>query len=115
MEWASGGFGKESMRIHSLVRNTAYPSLGRPGHLRDFTSPVITDIPLHCATKPVVAGFSPRALSSKRTLLSSRRTVVYLHPTNASRHQRKSLFSYPVRFGLSLAVDRRVRVHNEGR
>src|SRR5437867_2452673 len=73
------------------------------------------DVSLHCATKPVVAGFSPRSLSSKRTILSSRRTVVYLHPTTASRHQRKSLFSYPVRFGLSLAVDPRVRVHNEGR
>ena len=75
----------------------------------------VTDIPLQCATKPVVAGFSPRSLSSKRTILSSRRTVVYLHPANASRHQRKSLFSYPVRFGLSLAVDPRVRVHNERR
>ena len=54
-------------------------------------------IPLHCATKSVVAGFSPRSLSSKRTILSSRRTVVYLHPTNASRHQRKSLCRRPAR------------------
>ena len=84
----------------------------RPGNHRDISrvrpvssfSPArlrVTDIPLECATKPVVAGFSPRSLSSKRTILSSRRTVVYLHPANASRHQRKSLFSYPVRFGLS--------------
>ena len=68
---------------------------------------------LHCAAKPVVAGFSPRSLSSNRTFCPQDGTVVYLHPTNASRHQRKSLFSYPVRFGLSLVIDPRVRVHRD--
>ena len=92
-----------------LYQDTAVGKcLATPQHLKH-----LSEMPLQCATKPVVAGFSPRSLSSKRTILSSRRTVVHLHPTNASTHQRKSLFSYPVRFGLSLAVDPRVRVHRE--